>query len=220
VDRRRIPETLAAVAITLLSSLMIKPTMAQSRLLALVISCGMLAACAAGDAVPTAALDNAALSASGPNLAKAPAPMKDTDSAKYVFVIQPNTSYDLQFGSHRLTIPAGAICDIASSGYGTTTWDAPCTSSSTAVQITAKVHGSSGGYPVIDFEPALRFSPAAEVTLYMYVKHPRQVASNWQILYCATAKACLQEEMPTSFNNADKTVFRRIKHFSGYMVSE
>jgi hypothetical protein len=199
---------------------MIKPTMAQSRLVACVVSSVILSACAAGEAVPTAATANEALSASGPSQAKAPAPMKESDSAQYVITIQPNTSYDLKMGSHRLTIPAGAICDIVSSGYGATTWDVPCASSSVPVTITAHVHGTSGGYPAIDFEPALRFSPAADVTLYLYVKHPRQAASNWQILYCATAKTCVQEDIPTSIDNPSKTVFRRIKHFSGYMVSE
>jgi hypothetical protein len=199
---------------------MIKPTMAPSRLLAVVISCGMLAACAAGDVLPTAAPDNGALSAVASSASKAPAPTMVSDSAQYTFTIQPNTSYDLQMGMHRLTIPAGAICDIASSGYGAATWDTSCASSSTPVQIIAHVHGTTSGYPAIEFEPALRFSPKSDVVLYMYMRRPRQTASNWQILYCATTISCVQEDLPTSYNSATKILFRRIKHFSGYMVSE
>lgn len=196
-----------------------RPTLAPRFIAAVLLAAATLTACNVSDSVPTAVPST--LSAGGSTADRAPAPLALDDTAKAVLTIEPGKSYDVMIGTHRLTIPANSICDIATSGYGASAWNSPCTPSTTPVTITAKSHASVGGLPVVEFTPALRFAPENSVMLYLYIRHPRQVATNWQIVYCATDKtSCVREDEATYWNNAEKTVYRRIKHFSGYMVSE
>ena len=199
-----------------------KPTTALHTLLSITLVGATLALAACSDRPPASGGSQGTFEAlSGPSLGKMPIGATTEPDTEFTFVIDPSQSYSLALKTHRLDIPARAICDLNTSGYGATFWNSPCTPSSVPVAITAHVHGASGGLPQVDFTPALRFNPATEVMLYMYVKNPRKAASNWQILYCASKTApCTVEDDRSFADQAAKTVFRRIKHFSGYMVSE
>lgn len=151
-----------------------------------------------------------------------------SDDDDYVFTINPQRDNYLTFGEHSLWLPARSLCDPATSGYGMGTWDLPCSPLTTSITITAKVRSASGGLPRVDFEPAIRFNPdrAAYLTLSVKGKKAKEAAA-MRILYCATSasKECVDEALTdptleTVLNRPMKMVYRRIKHFSGYLVAE
>ncbi len=152
----------------------------------------------------------------------------EDDSSTYVVKIDPRRDNYLQFGAHSLWLPAHSVCDPATSSYGMGTWNLPCSPLTTSITITAKVRSASGGLPRIDFEPALRFNPMRTVYLTLAVKGKQaQDAVAMGILYCPTtaAKACVDEALTdptlaTELDRPDHLVYRRIKHFSGYLVAE
>jgi len=152
----------------------------------------------------------------------------EDDSSTYVIKIDPRRDNYLQFGAHSLWLPAHSICDPSTSGYGMGTWDDACSPLTTSITLTAKVRSTSGGLPRIDFEPALRFNPSRSVYLTLAVKgNQAQEAVAMGILYCPTsaAKACVDEALTdptlaTVLDRPEHQVYRRIKHFSGYLVAE
>jgi hypothetical protein len=125
-------------------------------------------------------------------------------------------------GKHIIDIPAGAICDLTTSGYGPTFWDAPCQPLKGSVAITATVLQGPDGEPYVDFQPAMRFAPNKEVTLFM-----REGRSNGEhqlsIKYCNDLGHCIDESLADAslkpFRIGRTSVIgRRVKHFSGYVV--
>ncbi len=145
----------------------------------------------------------------------------------YTITVQPGAAISFDIGgTSRLDIPANGICDLATSGYGTGTWDNACTPTSTPVTITVTSTGATTAHPKVSFEPALRFNPATNVQLYMYGKNvTRQDADGWYIRYCANtltgASSCIDESatdgsLKSTVDVVNSVVFRRIKHFSDY----
>jgi hypothetical protein len=148
----------------------------------------------------------------------------DADGATYTITIDPKRPNLLRFGSHTLEIPANAICD-EKSGYGLETFDLGCKSEKEPVTITAVVHASETGAPRIDLMPELRFNPKLTVTLTLAVPALTPESSAWTILYCASHAIgrCVDESQadPSLATHVDYeagTLFRRIKHFSGYYI--
>jgi hypothetical protein len=149
-----------------------------------------------------------------------------TDRSTYVVTIDPRRPNTLRFGPHRLEIPAGAIC-ADGSDYGLAYFDQDCKSERDFVTITAVLRSSAGGIPRIDLLPQLRFNPDRIVTLTLSVPDISLVAPTPSILYCPTlsAEGCIDEaqrdsSLATHVDERTSTVFRRIKHFSGYFLSE
>lgn len=140
--------------------------------------------------------------------------------------VYPTTSVTMTIGNHKLRLPAGTICDPATSGYGATEWDKPCTRSSGPVTITARASTNSSGHARVDFSPALRFQPNGAgqvVTLYLLDKRAAETGG-FTIEYCADgALACVDEAL-TDSSVATRTdastgyLYRRLKHFSGYSI--
>ena len=144
-----------------------------------------------------------------------------TDTSVARVTVGPYTSVTMMINSHKLVVPAGAVCDPATSGYGEAYWDSPC-SVARSVTITAKSWRLPNGRPHVEFSPALRFAPGKTVTLYLtdrsIVSDPSAV-----ILYC-DAFTCVDESIgdPSLATYRDGTkgyVYRRIKHFSGYNIA-
>jgi hypothetical protein len=180
--------------------------------------------------LPLTAPENAGLSKGGlPNgKAKPVTGTTEDDTSTYVIQVDPRRDNYLKFGAHSLWLPAHTICDPATSIYGIGTWDDRCSPLTTRITITAKVRGTSHGLPRVDFEPALRFNPdkAAYLTLAVKGRQAKQ-AADMRILYCPTsaAKDCVDEaltdpSLATLLDRQKKLVYRRIKHFSGYLVAE
>src|SRR5690242_9104076 len=73
------------------------------------------------------------------------------------------------FGAGPFTVnfPANSVCDPNTSSYGAGTWDSPCNTlaDGQSVTVTATYGFLLGGGPVVDFSPALRFSPNTTVTI-------------------------------------------------------
>jgi hypothetical protein len=135
-------------------------------------------------------------------------------------------------GVFTLNVPPNAVCDLSSS-YGPAHWDEKCAISTEAIRVRARLWTKRGRI-YVDFKPALRFSPDAEVT----------ISTSWNawtfagrtdlaglrrlryfgILYSPEAGKGSIDEV-SSLNDASLVTYvdlrtgrawRRIKHFSGY----
>jgi hypothetical protein len=145
-------------------------------------------------------------------------------STSYAVTIDPRRQNVLRFGAYTLTVPARAICS-EKSGYGLEVFDKDCKNEKNPVTIAAVVRSTDGGVPRIDLMPAMRFNPKLVVTLTLSVADLPAPGSSPRFLYCPTASmsSCIDEAeldptLATQVDTAAKTVFRRIKHFSGYFV--
>ena len=203
------------------------PTKARSKSLLTTLAAGVLLAACAGEATAPAAAKAPAVSQSrtspfAPNgAAKALLGVAD---GTYEFTVDPTIDQAVDLGPNYLSIPANAICDIANSSYGVSHWNETCEPQTEPVKITAIVRDAASDHPSIDFYPAMRFSPDKNVNLYIYIPTGMDdFQKSWVLQYCADGAACVDESLTdpdlASFADHDKqVVFRRIKHFSGYLV--
>jgi hypothetical protein len=109
-----------------------------------------------------------------------------------------------------------------SSGYGAEYWNAPCDAQKGQVTIQVTIRNAATDHPGIEFSPALRFAPAKNVVLSIYARNA-SLQDALVMLYCGDDGRCIDESTadPDLATHVDKTrdqVFRRIKHFSGYVV--
>lgn len=152
----------------------------------------------------------------------------EDETSFYTLTIDPRRDNLLHLGAHMLWLPANAICDPAVTSYGKDYWNDDCTPLAADVTIRAKVRSASGGLPRVDFEPELRFNPRTSVYLTFAVKgKTAKQAADMRILYCPTsiARDCIDEarfdpSLQSVVDRPLKLVYRRIKHFSGYLVAE
>jgi alpha-glucuronidase len=151
------------------------------------------------------------------------------DSNVAVLTIDPNTSRTYAFGQNWIYFPAHSICDPSTSGYGVGLWDTPCTAVNHSVQVTVK-WTSRGGYAFALFSPELRFVPADArsvgrwVVLSLHSNRKLHDLDAYNILYDAGGNDWIDESLtdPTLrawLDPLHNSVYRRVKHFSGYMVA-
>lgn len=165
----------------------------------------------------------------------------------YTVNVDPSVANTLVMGANKLEIPAASVCDLGSSGYGPSFWNAPCAPETRTIQLTVTISSSGGSGTSVDFNPSLRFNPLSNVVLTLSAPNVSvQDAKNWVILYCPSANSwtsgngsggsgsgggdkCVNEsltdkDLQTFINYDAKQLSRRIKHFSlyrtGYTVSE
>ena len=144
----------------------------------------------------------------------------------YTVTINPAYAQKLALGPNHLDLPANAICDMGSSGYGSYYWDKPCTPETRLITLVVTVRDAATDHPQVDFAPAMRFNPLTKVQLYFYVPNVSPTAAkNWNIFYCSTmlSSSCRNEaiadpDLTTYVDYSASVLFRRIKHFSGYKV--
>ena len=208
------------------------PMMARSRvslvpLLTTVATASLLLAGCAGDATSPSQAQPKAVSA----LKSSPFVPTDAQRAlvgvadgTYTFTIDPSQAQSLSLGASHLDIPANAVCNLATSSYGVGTWNDACDLQTEPFTITAVVKNAATDHPSVEFQPALRFNPLSNVNLYLYVTD-QATLDNTKIMYYCNASGCMDESQadPDLRSNVDvenKVVFRRIKHFSGYVVAE
>jgi hypothetical protein len=134
----------------------------------------------------------------------------------------PRKGLTARLGDHVLVIPAGGICDPATSSYGPGTWDLPCDAVTHSVIITATTYADADGHPYLEFSPALRFVPTKETNLYLK-DGKRTNATIVTINYCSPL-GCIDESktdesLVTHRIGNSRILVRRIKHFSGYNVA-
>jgi hypothetical protein len=134
-----------------------------------------------------------------------------------------------------LSFSPGAVCDPDLSTYGEGTWDSSCVPLKRSVKVTATVRQNTGGVAV-DFSPSLRFVPGSQVSMYTdmfantitanrdyYNANPsalRALALYYAPYLGATAVADYLSDasLVTHISLSSGRVWRRIKHFSGYMA--
>jgi len=187
----------------------------------------MLAACSGDATSPSAAKPKTQLSVlkSSPFVPSgAQRALVGVADGTYTYQIDPTEAQSLQFGASHLDIPANAVCDLATSSYGVGTWNDSCAAQTDTFTITAVVKDAATDHPSVEFQPALRFNPASTVNLYLYVTDQATLDASKVMKYC-NADGCVDESIadPDLRSNVDvenKVVFRRIKHFSGYVVAE
>ena len=147
----------------------------------------------------------------------------------YVVTFDPSKDQAFYLGPNHLNIPAHSVCALVGSGYGSAYWDQTCKPERLPVTMTVKIRGAASDNPRVDFFPAMRFNPAKTVQLFMYVPNATQAdATNWLMQYCPTNSGSIGKCIDESKTDASLTsyvdrsanvVFRRIKHFSGYVVT-
>jgi hypothetical protein len=208
------------------------PMMARSRvslvpLLTTVATASLLLAGCSGDATSPSAAKSKTVS----SLRTSPFVPNDAQRAlvgvsdgTYTFEIDPAAAQSLSFGASHLDIPANAVCDLATSSYGVGTWNDACAPQTEPFTITATVKNAATDHPSVEFEPALRFSPSSNVSLYLYVTDQATLDASRVMKYC-NATGCVDEaesdaDLRSNVDVENKVVFRRIKHFSGYVVAE
>lgn len=122
---------------------------------------------------------------------------------------------------HVISMPAGAICDLATSGYGPEYWGKSCTPMRGSITVTATVLEGPDGAPYIDFQPAMRFAPNKEVVLFF--KDSQNGTKNLAVNYCTNLGVCYDESLTNPalkpFRVNSYIVGRRLAHFSGYVIA-
>jgi hypothetical protein len=168
--------------------------------------------------------------------ATSPTAMRPVEATNAALVGISDGTYEVSFnaredqvigsGGNRLVIPANSICDMQKSGYGPEYWDQPCTPQKGKVTLTIVVKNSQTAHPQMNFYPAMRFSPDKEVRLYLQAPQAvEQAAKEWWMFYCNDFGKCMDESLTDSslqtyIDYTNSVIFRRIKHFSGYVVAE
>ena len=149
--------------------------------------------------------------------------------SNFSFTLDPQSSHVLSFGPHKVYFPAYSVCDPATSSYGEGTWDQPCEPLQTPLAITA-TFTLEDNHARIDFQPALRFVPAAAndtsswVTLTLsepYQLDGTEYSIDWlRPMTGEWVDESLEDPTMKAWTNpVTNSVTRRIKHFSGYNVT-
>jgi hypothetical protein len=140
------------------------------------------------------------------------------------FRYTPSNGATKRIGDHMIVMPAGSVCDPATSGYNAGVWDAPCTAVNHSVVITATTFADAEGHPYVQFLPDLRFVPTKEV--YLYLKDGKRTqAQTLTINWCPTgAASCIDESvndpsLATHRVGKSPILGRRLKHVSGYNIA-
>lgn len=181
---------------------------------------GLIVACS--DNPGTLAPDGAALSR--PSLA----PVTPTPTG-FTFTVDPSKNETFVYmGEHKVVFPAGSICDPATSSYGPTEWDAPCAPLTQPITINADTM-TVNGHPYLRFSPDLRFVPSANSKQWvmLYMKDPAAsdptLAPTLRMLWDAPDGTLIDETLSdptlaTHVEGSSSIVYRRVKHFSGFLV--
>jgi hypothetical protein len=133
-----------------------------------------------------------------------------------------------------IQFPANSICDPATSTYGPTEWDNACATLTHDIRITATTRLTANGMQV-DFEPSLRFAPDKQVVLSTDIFAPTlRYASGFFRTYPSTLRGLsfyyatsigstpvadyvTDPSLVTHVDLRTGRVWRRVKHFSGYL---
>lgn len=145
--------------------------------------------------------------------------------------VDPRQSRTYAFGRNWIYFPDYSICDPATSTYGIGTWDMPCEPLRTPIQIHVRWQ-PKGGHGYVQFEPDLRFVPSSRlrdwVILAIYDRKPLDSEDYrvlWETKDLVSDEKILIDEAATDptlrayVDRRDQTVYRRVKHFSGYLVA-
>jgi hypothetical protein len=190
----------------------------------------LLAACSAADQAVAPAVGHTARPAGAPSLdviTNSVAP----DSLAADFTVTPSGGM-FSLGNNAVYFPANSICDPATSSYGPGHWDDACTPLDHAIDFHAEVRrDSASGATWVDFTPAVRFVPTDDPNqvVWMLMKAGTDVTADnyngfgmqWMPSGSpdlAVDEATTDPDLKTYVDLDRDVVFRRVKHFSGYIV--
>ncbi|HWE44339.1 MAG TPA: hypothetical protein VG432_17695 [Gemmatimonadaceae bacterium] len=153
------------------------------------------------------------------------------DSLSADFTVTPSGGM-FSLGNNAVYFPANSICDPATSGYGPDQWDAPCTPVDHDMQFHAEVRRDTvSGQSWVDFTPAVRFVPSTDPsqTVWMIMKPGTDLTADNYTAFgvqwmpdgspdVAVNEATTDPNLKTYVDIERDVVFRRVKHFSGYIV--
>jgi hypothetical protein len=121
---------------------------------------------------------------------------------------------------HHVQFQANSVCDPATSGYGPSLWDTPCTPAKGPITFVVTSWRDANGRTQLSVSPDVRFVPGTTETLFLN-DNPGK-AKKAAILWCSSlVNGCVDETLtdPTLDPKVSGGhVQRRIKHFSGYNV--
>jgi hypothetical protein len=204
------------------------PTMARYRssVFTMLAAGGMLLTSCSRDVTNPSASTKAStperVSSFRPNLsAKA---LYGVSDGTYTLTFDPTQDQSFNIGLNHLDMPANSVCNIAESSYGVSHWNEACTPETDSVTITATISGAASDNPRVDFQPAMRFNPDKNVELFMYAPNV-SLSDSWKLGYCNAQNVCVDEsktdaELQSYVDHDANVVFRRIKHFTGYLVNQ
>lgn len=155
-------------------------------------------------------------------------PSARTGATTFQATIDPHKQNVLRFGTYTLTLPANSVCNLDRSGYGIDVFDDRCSPEGQDVTIRATVSRDAQGHQRIDLSPRMRFNPTKTVILSTYVGDAALLSSaSWGIFFCpdSDTSSCIDESLTdsslvTQIDLQQGIIFRRIKHFSGYLAAE
>ncbi len=189
----------------------------------------LLAACSAADQAVAPAVKQSARPAGAPSLDVITNAVA-TDSLSADFTVTPSGGMFV-LGSNAVYFPANAICNPETSSYGPGTWDNACEPLDHAINFHAEVRRDESGNRWVDFTPAVRFVPAsnASQTVWMMMKTGVDVTSEnysqFGMEWMPTSspdvtvhEASSDSDLRSYVDIQRDIVFRRVKHFSGYIV--
>jgi hypothetical protein len=151
------------------------------------------------------------------------------DSTSADFTVTPSGG-TFVLGPHAIHFPANSICDPETSTYGVSEWDAPCTAATGNIDIHAEVRNVNG-VSTIDFTPALRFVPTENSMDYVWLLMKSEEARTGDVRAFAifwashmggdlVNEATADSTMKTYVWQSGGVAFRRIKHFSQYVIRD
>jgi len=188
------------------------------------------AACADNAVAPTEATSRSALAPSATSFDRINKSIEPLGLQTQDFVIPAHGGQVTIGGIFTLDFPTHSVCDPAGSGYGD--WNAPCQTLKTDLPVTA-TYGVQNGQLVIDFSREIRFVPAHNSNRWVTISTntyremligvtPPNLLPDF--LYIPNLGATPVDESltdPTLRTHVDLrtgNVYRRIEHFSGYLV--
>jgi hypothetical protein len=151
------------------------------------------------------------------------------------FVVPTNGGTFAVGGLFSISFPANAICDPDQSTYGDTEWNNSCVVLNKSMAIHATLRLTSVGLAV-DFQPELRFSPDAQVTVatdifapvitgnrdffarYPSALRPLAVMYSPSMGASAVGDYLVDRDAITHVDLGSGRIWRRVKHFSGYLM--
>jgi hypothetical protein len=204
------------------------PPLTARRAVAFALVAGVAAACAADPTAPRAPAAAGQSSLIGSTSVVTTTSTSSTSSSSgggtssVTLTISPTTSATFQINAHKVRIVAGSVCDPATSGYGPTLWDAPCTPAKSTVTVTAKSWTDANGRPRVSFAPDLRFVPGKVNTIWLLDKNAAASQSG-VLTWCPTGGTACVDESETDASlvtnyTSDGYAYRRLKHFSGFTI--
>lgn len=187
----------------------------------------LLGACAGEVASPAASTPARAVEASSSFVPSAASKaLIGVVDGTYAVTFDPSRSQSFALGPNHLDIPAHAVCNLLTSGYGEDYWNRDCSPQRLPVTLTVIIKNASGTHPEVQFFPAMRFNPSKSVQLFIYApKVSRDDAKNWLLYYSPDHGKRIDEsltdrDLATYIDYNHNVLFRRVKHFSGYVVAE